>query len=161
MNDVRCPRCGGSVPPNAAFCGLCGAPISAQQPPQQPTPPPPPPPPVDSAPAQGWQQPPANPPLPPPPPAYYPPQGPALKILGNNTKWALGLGIASVLFCCGPITGIVGLILAKKDMDEIAAGRAPQLDDTWAKVAFYLNIGGMVLSVAWICMFWGGGLRRF
>ena len=162
MNDVRCPRCGGSVPPNAAFCGMCGAPIAAQQPPQQPAQQPAPPP-ADSIPSQGWQQPAPNPPvanLPPPAPGYFPPQGLPSKFLGNNTKWALGLGVAA-LFCCGPFTGIPGIIMAKKDMDEIAAGRAPQLDDTWAKVAFYLNIGAMVLFVVGICLFWGtAGMRR-
>jgi len=81
--------------------------------------------------------------------------------MGNNTKWALGLGIAS-LFCCGPVTGIVGVILAKKDMDEVAAGRAPQLDGQWAQGAFYLNIVALILFVAGICLFWGRlGLGRF
>ncbi len=155
MNDVRCPQCGGSVPPNAAFCGLCGAPIAAQQPPQPPQPPP-----AETPASQGWQplpnQPPPNPPL--PPPTYYPPQGFGAKIMGNNTKWALGLGVAS-LFCCGPVTGIIGLILAKKDMDDIAAGRAPQLDDGWAKGAFYLNIVALVLFIFGLCVFWGGAAR--
>ncbi len=162
MNDVRCPRCGGSVPPNAAFCGLCGAPIAAQQPAEQPAQQPAPPP-AGSTPPQGWQppapyQPAAN--LPPPTSGYIPLQGPGPKILGNNTKWALGLGVAAI-FCCGPFTGIPGIIMAKKDMDDIAAGRAPQLDDTWAKVAFYLNIGAMVLFVVGLCLFWGtAGMRR-
>jgi hypothetical protein len=78
--------------------------------------------------------------------------------MGNNTKWALGLGVAS-LFCCGPVTGIIGLILAKKDMDDIAAGRAPQLDDGWAKGAFYLNIVALVLFIFGLCVFWGGAAR--
>jgi hypothetical protein len=95
-----------------------------------------------------------------PPPTYYPPAGPPIKFLGNNTKWALGLGVAAV-FCCGPFTGIPGIILAKKDMDEVAAGRAPQMDDTWAKVAFYLNIGAMALFVLGLCLFWGSdGMRH-
>ena len=55
-----------------------------------------------------------------------------------------------------------GIFLAKKDMDEIAAGRAPQLDLGWAKAAFYLNIVALVLFVLGICMWWGiGGLHRF
>src|SRR5580658_10666185 len=106
MNDVRCPRCGASVPPNAAFCGMCGAPViapppAAEQPAEQPTPPP-----ADSSPAQGWQQVPGNQPaanLPVPTAGYFPPPGVGPKFLGDNTKWALGLGAAS-LFCCGPIT---------------------------------------------------------
>jgi hypothetical protein len=90
-----------------------------------------------------------------------PPGNPGLKIAGDNTKWAIGLGVAA-LFCCGPLTGIPGIFLAKKDMDEIAAGRAPHLDEGWAKGAFYLNIIGLILFVLGICLFWGGaGLRRF
>jgi hypothetical protein len=82
-------------------------------------------------------------------------------VLGNNTKWALGLGIASV-FCCGPVTGVIGIFLAKKDMDEIAAGRAPQLDESMAKVAFYLNIIVSALAVVGLCLFWGmAAMRRF
>jgi hypothetical protein len=147
MNEVRCPRCGGSNPPNAAFCSTCGAPLTIQQPTSVPPPVPPPNP--------GYSPPPPN-------PGYYPSQqAPAPKVMGDNTKWALGLGLAA-LFCCGPITGVVGLILAKKDMDEIAAGRAPQLDANWAKWAYYLNIVGLILFVAGLCLVWGvGGLRSF
>jgi hypothetical protein len=89
-----------------------------------------------------------------PPTGIYPPAGPGPKVLGDKTKWALGLGAAS-LFCCGPITGIIGIIFAKQDMDEIAAGRAPQLDEGWAKAAFYLNIAALILFIGGLCMFWG------
>jgi len=134
MNEANCPRCGGTNPPNSPFCGSCGTPLVSQPP-------------------TNAQVPPA--------PIYYPPSVFAGKVMGNNTKWALGLGIAS-LFCCGPVTGVVGVILAKKDMDEIAAGRAPQLDGQWAQWAFYLNIVALILFVAGICLFWGRlGLGRF
>jgi len=134
MNEISCPRCGGANPPNVPFCGNCGTPLSVQPPAYVP---------------------------PPPPAGYYPAPVPGPRVIGNNTKWALGLGLAA-LFCCGPFTGVVGLFLAKKDMDEIAAGRAPQLDDGWAKGAFYLNIVGLVLFVCGICLFWGRlGLGRF
>ena len=82
-------------------------------------------------------------------------------MVGDNTKWAIGLGIAA-LFCCGPLTGVPGVFLAKKDMDEFASGRAPHLDDGWAKGAFYLNIVSLVFFVLGICIFFGlGGLRRY
>ena len=132
MNEVSCPRCGGSNPPSAVFCGMCAAPLNIQ-------------PPINVQ--------------PPPTPGYYPPPVPGLKVLGKKTKWALGLGIAA-LFCCGPLTGIIGVFLAKKDMDEIAAGRAPQLDEKWAKGAFYLNIGGLILCVVGLCLFWGATMLR-
>jgi hypothetical protein len=81
--------------------------------------------------------------------------------MGDYTKWALGLGIAS-LFCCGPFTALPGLFLAKKDMDEIATGRAPQMDDSKAKFAYYLNIIALCLSVFGICVYGGlHGCRRF
>jgi hypothetical protein len=81
--------------------------------------------------------------------------------MGDNTKWAFVLGIVS-LFCCGPFASLPGFFLAKKDMDEIAAGRAPQLDEGKAKGAYYLNIIALVLSIAGICLFWGvRGMRRF
>ncbi len=135
MNDVICSRCGKTNPDNAAFCGSCGAPLAQQPPVVQPV-----------------------------PAAAYPAPPVGAKVMGDNTKWALGLAVAS-LFCCGPITGIIGVFLAKKDMDEIAAGRAPQLDEGWAKAAFYLNIGALVLFVIGLCFYWffGAmfGLRRF
>jgi len=141
MNDAPCPRCGGTNPPNSPFCSTCGTPLASQGPVSVPPP-----------------QPPADYP-PQPSPGYYPPPG-AAKILGDKTKWALGLGIAS-FFCCGPITGVIGIFLAKQDMDEIAAGRAPQLDAGWAKAAFYINLAATVLSILGICLFWGtAGMRR-
>ena len=97
----------------------------------------------------------------PPPTSVYPQLVPGAKVAGDNTKWAVGLGIAA-LFCCGPLTGVPGIFLAKKDMDEIAAGRAPHLDEGWAKGAFYLNIIALSLFVLGICLFSGlAGLRRF
>ncbi len=82
--------------------------------------------------------------------------------MGVNTKWALGLGIVAV-FCCGPFAAIPGIFLAKKDMDDFAAGRAPYLNDGAAKAAFYLNIIALGLFVLGICLFWGrlGMLRHF
>lgn len=82
--------------------------------------------------------------------------------MGTNTKWALGLGIVA-LFCCGPLTAIPGIFLAKKDMDDSAAGRAPYLDEGWAKATFYLNIVALGLFILGICLFWGrlGLIRHF
>jgi len=84
-----------------------------------------------------------------------------VKVTGQNTKWALGLGIAA-LFCCGPFTAIPGLFLAKKDMYEFASGRAPQLNESSAKGAFYLNIIALILSViGWLFIWSRNGLHGF
>jgi hypothetical protein len=80
--------------------------------------------------------------------------------MGTNTKWALGLGIVG-LFCCGPFATIPGIFLAKKDMDDFAAGRAPFLNEGAARGAFYLNIIALGLSILGICLIWGRlGLLR-
>jgi hypothetical protein len=79
---------------------------------------------------------------------------PGALVTGQNTKWAIGLGIAS-LFCCGPFTAIPGIFLAKKDMDEFASGRAPYLNGSSAKSAFYLNIIALILSLILMFFFWG------
>ncbi|MGD0481203.1 MAG: zinc ribbon domain-containing protein [Terracidiphilus sp.] len=160
MSSVFCPRCGAANDPTAAFCAACGNPLSAQTP----APPAAVPPPVWQPPANIQQPPPGFPPpgaYLPPPGAFPPPPGyPYQKITGNNTKWAIGLGVAS-MFCCGPFTAVPGMIMAKKDMDEIAAGRAPHLDEGWAKGAYYLNIIALVLSVIGLIWWWSvGGLRN-
>jgi hypothetical protein len=168
MNDVRCPRCGGTNPSGAGFCGACGNRLPAQEPAAPADTPPPPAwqPAANQAPPPNPYPPPPNvpPPFPgayPPPPGSYPPLIPGIRIVGSNTKWAVGLGIVA-LFCCGPFAGVPGLFLAKKDMDDIAAGRAPQLDPTWASGAFYLNIIALALFVLGFCVFWGiGGRHRF
>jgi zinc-ribbon domain len=164
MDTVICPRCGATIPSSSAFCGVCGTPLSAQPSgtavPQQPTPP------AESAPPQAGQQFSGGQPLPPPgsypppggafppPPGAYPPGFAGTKVVGDSTKWAIGLGVAA-LFCCGPLTAIPGFLLAKKDMDEFASGRAPHLDVSWSKMAYYLNIIALILFVAGICLFWG------
>lgn len=173
MSDVKCPHCGGTNDSNAAFCGTCGTPIAVQPPPppaNQPSSAPPPP-------ASNQPQPQgAYPPLPPgaiqappgvypPPPGVYPPVGPGasalgVQVTGQNTKWAIGLGIAA-LFCCGPFTAIPGLFLAKNDMDAFASGRAPHLNESSAKLAFYLNVAALVLSVIGLLFFWSRGFRGF
>ena len=52
--------------------------------------------------------------------------------------------------------------MAKKDMDEIAAGRAPHLNDSMAKAAYYLNIVAIGLFIVGLCFWFGmGGMRRF
>jgi hypothetical protein len=178
MSDVKCPHCGGSNESDAAFCGVCGTPLSAQPsagsnaaaaPGNQPPPGAIPAPPSALPPTGAYA---ALPPgaIPAPPGAYPPgvhPQGPGVyqqgvpaalipgaMVTGQNTKWAIGLGIAS-LFCCGPFTAIPGIFLAKKDMDEFASGRAPYLNASSAKSAFYLNIIALILSLILMFFFWG------
>jgi hypothetical protein len=163
MSDIVCSRCGVTNEGDAAFCRACGTPFKAAAPPPPAAAPPGayPPPPSGYPPAPpGYPPPPQG--YPPAPPGYPPPGGypgyPAKKT-GDNTKWALGLGAAGLIFC-GVFTAIPGAFLAKKDMDQIAAGRAPQLDENWAKNAYYFNIGVAILSLLlWFLFFGRGGFR--
>jgi zinc-ribbon domain len=172
MSTVICTKCGVTNPDSAAFCANCGATLAAQPPasaagtfqpvaPQQPSASQPPPPGGSAPPSSAYVPPPTG-GYPPPAGAYPPPAYPAAKPMGNNTKWALGLAIAA-FFCCGPFTALPGIFLAKKDMDAIASGQAPQLNDGWAKGAFYVNIVALCLFVLSVCFFWGrlGTLRHF
>jgi len=168
MSDNKCPNCGATNEPNAAFCGTCGTPLATQSPntsSNQPAPGAPQPPASNQpqSPATFAPPPPGAIPAPPgvypPPPGVYPPMGPG-GVTGQNTKWAIGLGIAA-LFCCGPFTAIPGLFLAKNDMDAFASGRAPHLNESSAKLAFYLNVIALILSVIGILFFWGRGFRAF
>lgn len=70
--------------------------------------------------------------------------------------WAFGLAAAclligwftvSFLAYVGPILGVGGAYMAKKDMDDFAAGRAPQLNGDMAKIAYYGCIGSAVLML--------------
>jgi hypothetical protein len=169
MSDVRCPHCGGTNESNVAFCGTCGTPLAVQAPAasaNQPTPGAPQPPASNQPQPPGPYAPlppgaiPAPPGVYPPPPGVYPPSPLGIQVTGQNTKWAIGLGIAA-LFCCGPFTAIPGLFLAKNDMDQFASGRAPHLNESTAKLAFYLNVIALVLSVIGILFFWGRGFRGF
>jgi hypothetical protein len=90
----------------------------------------------------------------PPPPQGYPPPGgypgsaSAGKSMGNNSKIAFGLAAISLvggfilplLGYISPFLAGCGAYMAKKEMDDIAAGRAPQLDPGWAKGAYYTNL---------------------
>jgi hypothetical protein len=47
-------------------------------------------------------------------------------------------------------------------MDEFASGRAPQLNESSAKGAYYLNIIALILSViGWLWVWSRGGLHGF
>ncbi len=58
---------------------------------------------------------------------------------------ALVLGIAGLFFC--GFTAIPGAILAWMEMQAVQAGRAPQSNGGMAKIAFWINIVALVLTV--------------
>lgn len=58
---------------------------------------------------------------------------------------ALVLGLAGLFFC--GFTAIPGAILAWVEMQAVREGRAPQSNSGMAKIAFWINIVALVLTV--------------
>jgi hypothetical protein len=65
---------------------------------------------------------------------------------------ALVLGIVGLVFC--GFTAIPGAILAWMEMQAVREGRAPQSNGGMAKVAFWINIVALVLTV-FVCLGFG------
>lgn len=67
---------------------------------------------------------------------------------------ALVLGILGI-FCCGPISSIPGIILAKMEMDAIGRGEAAAKNLGLAKAAFWVSIIATALTVIGLCAYIG------
>jgi len=73
------------------------------------------------------------------------------KAMGTRTQWARGVGIASGILIwfypiASPIVGAAAVFLVRLDLDDITAGRAPQLDASRTKRFFWLLLGALVLE---------------
>jgi hypothetical protein len=135
MSEMVCSRCGAKNPEASAFCNRCGTPFAASAS-AGPTAPPAPP-------SQGYSS----------PPGAYPVHSGAARVVGTNTKWALGLAGAglvlgwtfSFLAFIAPVLAVAGAYAAKRDIDEFTAGNTPQVNADWARGAYYANIAVAVL----------------
>jgi hypothetical protein len=74
------------------------------------------------------------------------------KKYNNFGLYALGLGILAVL-CCGPVSGIPGIFMAKMQIDAIKRGESPPEQSGMATVGLWAAIIGTVLGS---CMILGG-----
>jgi hypothetical protein len=145
-----CSKCGTANLAEAKFCGNCGSPM---------------PQPVNPTPVQ--PQPNAGPYVGQPTPGPYvgqPAPGPYVAPAGaapssNRAVISLILGIAGFL-CCGPVTAVPGIFVAKAELDAIKSGRAPATQEGMAKVAFWLCIAAAILgTLGWILAILFGLLR--
>jgi hypothetical protein len=75
-----------------------------------------------------------------------------LKTGNGRAILALVLGIVGLLFC--GFTAIPGAVLAWMEMQAVREGRAPQANAGMAKVAFWLNLITLVLTV-FVCLGFG------
>lgn len=101
-------------------------------------------------------------PPPPPPPAYpYPPP----PRTNDKAILALVLGIVSLVFSCGLITGIPAMILAQRAKQEIAAAHGAETGEGLASAGFWTGLVGTVLTglalVAVVALFTLGTLVDF
>lgn len=139
---IYCPKCGDQNSAGAQFCKTCGSRLSTPSNPEAmaptPTPPPVTPPPISSG-----QE---------PQPQYAVPPAGAPPQKSNRAVIALVLGILGI-FCCGPLSSIPGIIVAKMEMDAIARGEASADNLGMAKAAFWVSIAATALSVLGICAY--------
>lgn len=71
--------------------------------------------------------------------------GPTPRTGNGRAMIALVLGIAGLFFC--GFTAIPGAIMAWMEMQAVREGRAPQSNGGMAKIAFWVNIVALVLTV--------------
>lgn len=146
---IFCAKCGDQNAAGAQFCKTCGSRLSEPANPEAiagtpPTPAAATPPPFGGGaippPVVGYGAP--TPPLPPP----------QQQAKSNRAIIALVLGILGI-FCCGPISSIPGIIIAKMEMDAIGRGEASADNLGMAKAAFWVSIIATALSVLGICAY--------
>lgn len=121
---IICKNCGTQNAPGAGFCTNCGAPLekSGEV--------------YSSAPPQtgGYQTPPAG-------------GGGA----SGKSIAALVLGILSIVGSCGPVTGIVAIILANQELRDIRNGVSSESGKTLAQVGLWTGwIGTIACGLFWL-----------
>jgi len=138
--DWQCPRCQATNPVAAKFCGSCGAPapiVAAGEPVPAA---------AASPPGVYIGQPQVNTPGYAGPAAYNPAAPPAGDYPTKNYGfYAVGCAILA-LVCCGFVSGIPGMILAKMQLDAIRDGRCPATEKTMALAGMWGCVIGTVVN---------------
>ncbi|MBX7151187.1 DUF4190 domain-containing protein [bacterium] len=82
----------------------------------------------------------------PPPQANVTPQSASGRAIA-----ALILGLLSIVFSCGPVTGIAGIVLANQELNAIRNGSAPEAGKTLAQIGMWTGwIGTIACGLFWI-----------
>lgn len=85
------------------------------------------------------------------PPAPIPSQTPPPPGASNKSIIALILGIISIIFSCGPVTGIAAIIIANQELRAIRDGQSPEAGKTLCQVALWTGwIGTVACGLFWI-----------
>lgn len=121
-----CKNCGTHISDSSAFCTNCGAPL-------------------DKTASSGT-------PMPQPQPVYSSsPQGGSAS---GKSIAALILGILSIVGSCGPVTGIIAIILANQELRAIQEGQSPESGKTLAQIGLWTGwIGTIACGLFWIGYF--------
>ncbi len=89
-----------------------------------------------------------------PQPGGFGPQGPPPQQQGASGMAIAALVMACLSFVCGGIfLSIPGAILAKMEMNKIAAGESSPAGDGLAKAAFYISLGNIGLITVIGCIY--------
>ena len=122
---IICKNCGTQNNIGAGFCTNCGAPLEKTAEVQS------------VQPSPGYQQPPQS-------------GGSA----SGKSIAALVLGILSIVGSCGPVTGIVAIILANQEMRDIRNGVSSEAGKTLAQVGLWTGwIGTIACGLFWLGYF--------
>ena len=136
--EKYCQNCNCPNPSDAAFCRHCASPLAPGQSGQ--------PPPNVNQNQSGNQSPPPN------RMNFGGSQSPQnfgqdANKPGTKAIAALGLAVAGLVLCCGPVTGIPAAIVGWLEMTAIKEGRSSQSGMWMAQVGLWGGIGVSVLSV--------------
>lgn len=64
---------------------------------------------------------------------------------------ALILGILSIVSSCGPVTGIIAIVLANQELRDIQNGAAPEAGKTLAQIGLWTGwIGTIACGLFWL-----------
>jgi hypothetical protein len=119
-----CKNCGTQNSDTSSFCINCGAP-------------------VDNTAQAGT--------TPTPQPAYANPQPQGGGSASGKSIAALILGILSIVGSCGPVTGIIAIILANQELRAIQDGQSPEAGKTLCQVGLWTGwIGTIACGLFWI-----------
>ncbi len=118
-----CKNCGTQNTLGAGFCTNCGAPLEKTAEVHSPV-----------SPVPGNPQPPQ-----------------ASASASGKSIAAMILGILSIVGSCGPVTGIVAIILANQEMRDIRNGISPESGKTLAQVGLWTGwIGTIACGLFWL-----------
>ncbi len=85
------------------------------------------------------------------PVAANPPQSGSSQSASGKSIAAMILGILSIVSSCGPVTGIIAIVLANQELRDIRNGAAPEAGKTLSQIGLWTGwIGTIACGLFWL-----------